>query len=91
MEVPRLGVESEPQLLAYATVIAAWDPSLICDFYTTAHDNARSPPHGARPGIEPASSWILVGYISTVPQQELPLFGKLNVLPWGDLRKRTFM
>ena len=27
MEVPRLGVESEPQLLAYTTVAAMWDPS----------------------------------------------------------------
>ena len=30
MEVPRLGVESEPQLPAYATAIATSDPSCIC-------------------------------------------------------------
>ena len=29
MEVPRLGVESELQLLAYATATAMWDPSLV--------------------------------------------------------------
>ena len=40
--------------------------------YTTAHGNARSPTHWARSGIEPASSWILVGFISIVPQQEFP-------------------
>ena len=33
MEVPRLGVESELRLLAYATATATWDPSHICDVY----------------------------------------------------------
>jgi len=31
MEIPRLGVESELQLLAYATATATRDPSHICD------------------------------------------------------------
>jgi len=31
MEVPRLGVESELQLLAYTTTTATWDPSHICN------------------------------------------------------------
>ena len=31
MKVPRLGVKSELQLLAYATSMAAEDPSRICD------------------------------------------------------------
>ena len=31
MEVPRLGVKSELQLLAYATATAAQDPSHMCD------------------------------------------------------------
>ena len=31
MEVPRLGVESELQLLAYTTATATWDPSRVCD------------------------------------------------------------
>ena len=39
--------------------------------YTTAHGNAGSLTHLARPGIELASSWILVGYITTEPQWEL--------------------
>ena len=30
--------------------------------YTPAHGNTRSLTHGARPGIEPVSSWILVGF-----------------------------
>ena len=39
--------------------------------YTTAQGNARSLTHQARPGIKPATSWILVEYVSTVPQREL--------------------
>ena len=31
MEVPRLGVESDLQLPAYATAIATPDPSCVCD------------------------------------------------------------
>ena len=33
MEVPRLGVESELQLLAYTTAIATLDPRRVCDLY----------------------------------------------------------
>ena len=33
MEVPRLGVESELQLLAYPTATAMWDPSRIFDLH----------------------------------------------------------
>ena len=56
MEVPRVGVESEP-----------WLPA-----YTTAHSNARSLTHGARPGVKPSSSWLLVGFVSAEPRWELP-------------------
>ena len=31
MEVPRLGVQSELQLLAYAIATATWDPSNVCE------------------------------------------------------------
>ena len=33
MEVPRLGDESELQLLAYTTAMATWDLSRICDLH----------------------------------------------------------
>ena len=33
MEVPRLGVESELQLLAYTTATATQDPSNICNLH----------------------------------------------------------
>ena len=32
--------------------------------YTTAHNNARSPAHRVRPGIEYASSWTVVGFVT---------------------------
>ena len=32
--------------------------------YTTAHSNAGSPTHRARPGIEPTTSWLPVGPIN---------------------------
>ena len=41
--------------------------------YNTAHGNAWSLTHWTRPGIEPASSWILVRFVSTVPEWELPV------------------
>ena len=43
-----------------------------CATYTTAHGNAKSLTHWVRPGIKPSSSWILVGFVSAAPQQELP-------------------
>ena len=39
--------------------------------YTTAHSNARSLTHWARPGIKPAFSWLLVRFISTEQRREL--------------------
>ena len=48
MEVPRLGVKFELQLPAY----------------TTAQGNPGSLTHWARPGTEPISSWMLVGFVN---------------------------
>ena len=48
--------------------------------YTTAPSKARSPTHWARPGIEPASTCILVGFVSTALQWELPHFSSPNKL-----------
>ena len=38
---------------------------------TTAHGNAGSSTHWARPGMEPATSWLLVGLVATAPRWEL--------------------
>ena len=48
VEVPRLRVKSELKSLAY----------------TIAQDNAGSLTHWARPGMEPSSSWMLVGFVN---------------------------
>ena len=46
MELPRLGVESELQLLAYTAATAMQDPSRAgSSTYTTAHGNAGSLTH----------------------------------------------
>ena len=67
MEVPRPGVESQLQLPAYTTATAMPYLSHVC----TAHGNAGSLTHWVRPGIESETSWFTVGYVSTVPWQEL--------------------
>ena len=54
-EVSRLGVELGPQMPTY----------------TTGHSNAGFLTHWSRPGIEPASSWIVIRFVSTAPQWEL--------------------
>ena len=73
MEVPRLGIESELQLQAYsiATATATWDPSRMCNLHHS-WQQCRYLTYWARPGIEPASSSLLVRFVSTVPQQEFP-------------------
>ena len=75
MEVLRLGVKLELQLPAYTTATAMQDPSCIFDLHT-AHGNAGSLTHRARPGIESASSWILVRFSTPEPQQELLFFNR---------------
>ena len=61
-EVPRLGVQLELQLPAYTTATATGDPSHICNLH---NGNARCLTHWTRPGMEPTSSWILVGFVNT--------------------------
>ena len=74
MEIPRLGVELELQLLTYVTATATQDPGSEPHLWPTPQlmGNARSLTHWARPGIEPASSWIKVGFITDDPRWELP-------------------
>jgi len=62
MEVPRLGVESEPQQHQIQAESVT---------YTTAQGNTTFLTHCARPGTEPATSWFLVGFVSISPRQEL--------------------
>ena len=70
MKVPRLGAESELQLLAYTTAMQY--PNHICSLHHSSWPcwilNPLSGP-GTKP--EPMSSWVLAVFISVAPQQEL--------------------
>ena len=66
MEVLRLGVELELQLLAYTVVTAT---------YTAAHDDTRFPNPLSEARDQTLVPWILVGFITAEPQHKLP---KLN-------------
>ena len=46
---------------------------VVSETYITAHGNARSLTHRARPGIEPEISHFLVRFVSAAPQQELQI------------------
>ena len=50
--------------------------------YTTAQGNAGSFTHWERPGMEPISSWVLVRFITTEPQQELLGLIFIFCVPW---------
>ena len=58
-----------------------WDPSRICDLHWNLWQRW-SMTYWARPGIEPTSSWILVGFVSTAPQRELPQPTFYYLLKW---------
>ena len=84
MEVHRLGVEwscscwptPQPQQCHI------WAAS---ETYTTALRNARSLTHWARPGIRPASSWVLlVRFVSSEPRWELCLFLMVTLMAYGS-------
>ena len=80
MEVPRLGVKSELQLLTYATAKQhrIWAASVT---YTTAHSNAWSLTHWAKTGINPTSSWILVRFINAEPEGIRGGWAELRMVP----------
>ena len=70
MEVPRLGVESELQPLAYAIATAMPDLSHTCNLHHSSQQcQILNPLMEARDRT--ATSWFLVGFVSAAPQQEL--------------------
>ena len=63
MEVPKLGVESELQLPAYTTATATPNLSHVCHLhYSSGQRQILN--SWAKPGIELASSWILVRFVN---------------------------
>ena len=61
-------IEATAAGLCHSHSNAGSEPRL---WHSTAHGNAGSLIHWVRPGIELSTSWLLVRFISTVPQQEL--------------------
>ena len=72
MKGPRLGVESELQLPAYATATAMLDLSQVGDLHHSSQQRG-SLTRRLRPGIKSQSSWIPIGFVSAEPRQELLL------------------
>ena len=66
----RLGVklELQPQIMPWQKQHQIWAASVT---YTTVHGNAGHLTLRVRTGIEPASCWILVGFITTELQWKL--------------------
>ena len=60
------------------------DPGFVWDMHHS-YGNTRSLTHWERPGIEPASSWFLVRFISAAPPQELPNLLDFILWPGGCL------
>ena len=92
MEVSRLGVKSGARAAGLPHNHSNSGSRLhLRSTYTTAHGNARCLTHWVRPGIEPTSSWILIGFVSTVPQWELPwkYFWTCRQAPQGSLGSHT--
>ena len=71
MEVPRLGLNQNRSWQPRPQPHRIWAASAT---YTEAHGNTGSLTHWVRPRIEPASSWILVGFVTAEPPQELLVY-----------------
>ena len=68
MEVPRLGVQSEWQMLAYATGTATWDLTCICDLqHSSRQRRILNLPREARDGTR-----LLMDPSQAEPRRELP-------------------
>ena len=72
-EVPRLGVEQEPQLLAYATATATPDQSCTCDLHHSSWQHwILNPLSGAMDEIHILMD--LAELVTPEPQGQSPLF-----------------
>ena len=63
MEVPRLGTNGSCSHQPMPEPQQCWIQAASAT-YTTGHGDAGSLTHWARPGIEPVSSWMLVGFVN---------------------------
>ena len=75
MEVPRLEIKAELQLPVYATATAMWDPSHVYDLnHSSWQCWILNPMSRARD-----LTWILVGFVTAEPWQELPRISTLLI------------
>ena len=58
------------ELPAYTIATAMQDLSSVCNLHHSS-GQCRNLTHWAKPGIEPKTSWFLVGFVSTAPLREL--------------------
>ena len=65
-------VESELHQPAYTTATATQDPSRVCSLHHSSQQH-RILTCWVRPGIQPTSSWIQSGSLTSEPQRELPI------------------
>ena len=78
MEVPRLGVKSEPKLPAYTIATATWDPSRVFSLHHSSWQCRIL--NWVRPGIKPVSSWIPVRFVNHWAMKGTPNCNFLLVL-----------
>ena len=75
MEVPRLGVELELQVPAYARATATWDPSLVCNLHHSSWQWIPNPPDKAMDGTcNPI--WLPVRFVNHCATTETPGGGR---------------
>ena len=74
MEVPRLRGPSRATAASLHHSYSNWNPSLVCHLHLSSRQHwVLNPLSKAGDGI-PSSSWMLVGFVTAEPQQELPPF-----------------
>ena len=78
MEVPRLGVKTELQLLVYATATATWDPSLIWDLHHSSQQRRILNPLSKGWNLRPHGYWT--GLLS-LSRTGTPKVEGLNTFP----------
>ena len=95
MEVPRLGVEWDLQLPAYATAPAMQDPCHVCDLYRSSCQRRNLNPlsktrHGTRIFMD--TSWVHYCWATTgtrvfkLLHKNLSPQPRLRSLGWGDIK-----
>ena len=84
MDVPRLGVELELQLLGYTTAMATWDPSHISNLY---HSSQQHQILNLLSEARDQTSWILVRFVTAESRWKL-LYSYTFILHFSPPQKK---